>query len=513
MKMYAVMVICMFCFLGCGGGGGGSGSGSVDNPVSGGDGGGSVDTPVEKKLVSISVVPADNVLAVGLQKQFTATGTYSDGEEKDLTAVVTWKSSDSSVATVSNDAGSKGLVNVLATSAQRVVVTATLDTVSGTTHLTVPVIKLDAIAVTPANPTLAAGTTLDLKATGTYSDGTTSDITGTVQWKSAEASVATVAAPGKVTGVAVGTSLVSATLGTVTGSTALTVTSAALQSVSIAANSTSLAAGTKQQFTATGLFSDGSSQVLTTAVTWISSTPSVATITPDGMATAVAVGTATISAVYQNVSYDTVLTITGATLQSIAITPGLTELAAGSTRQMNVIATYSDSSTQNVSLSATWSTSAPAIAAISQDGILMAMDAGSASITATFAGLSASRNVTVTPAVVSGRWIGTYRILAEPPPKDPSQIGTYSFSFDFTQNGSDITGTTTLRGIANGELTGKIIGRRIEFKFTYLSPISSVLMENLGSLEITDAAMIGSVMENYLTGFNCSYYFSVTKQP
>lgn len=511
MKMYAVMVICMFCFLGCGGGGGGSGSGSVDNPVSGGGGGGSVDTPVEKKLVSISVVPADNVLAVGLQKQFTATGTYSDGEEKDLTAEVIWKSSDSRVATVSNDAGSKGLVNVLATSAQRVVVTATLDAVSGTTHLTVPVIELVTIAVTPANPTLAAGTSVDLTATGTYSDGTTSDITGAVQWKSAEIPVATVAATGRVSGVAVGISLVSATMGTVTGSTTLTVTSAALQSVSIAANSTSLAAGTKQQLTATGLFSDGSSQVLTTAVTWISSTPSVATITPDGMATAVAVGTATISAVYQNVTYDTVLTITGATLQSIAITPGLTDLAAGSTRQMNVIATYSDSSTQNISSSATWSTSAPAIAAISQDGILMAMDAGSASITAAFAGFSASRNITVTPAVVSGRWIGTYTINAEPPPKDPSQIGTYSFIFDFTQNGSDITGTTTLRGIANGELTGKIIGRRIEFRFTYLSPISSVLMENLGSLEITDAAMVGSAVENYLTGFNCSYYFSVTR--
>ena len=500
MKMYAVMVICLLCFFGCGGGGGGSGSGSVDNPV-------------EKKLVSISVVPADNVLAVGLQKQFTATGTYSDGEEKDLTTVVTWNSSDPSVATVSNDAGSKGLVNVLATSAQRIVVTATLDTVSGITHLTVPVIELVTIAVTPANPTLAAGTSLDLTATGTYSDGTTMNITGIVQWKSTETSVATVAASGKITGVAVGTSLVSATLGTATGSTNLTVTSAVLQSVSIAANSTSLAAGTKQQFTATGLFSDGSNQVLTTAVAWKSSTPSVATITSDGMATAVAVGTANISAVYQNVTYDTVLTVTGATVQSLAITPGITELAAGSTRQMDVIATYSDSSIQNVSSSATWSTSAPAIATIAQDGILKAMDVGPASITATFAGLSASRNVTVTSAVVSGRWIGTYTINANPPPKDPSQIGTYSFSFDFTQNGSDITGTTTLRGIANGELTGKIIGRRIEFRFTYLSPISSVLMENLGSLVITDAAMVGDAVENYLTGFNCSYYFSVTRQP
>jgi len=84
---------------------------------------------------------------------------------------------------------------------------------------------LQAIAVTPANPSIAKGLAQQFTATGTFSDGSTSNLTATVTWASATTAVATINASGLATAVAAGTSTISATLSGITGSTTLTVTS------------------------------------------------------------------------------------------------------------------------------------------------------------------------------------------------------------------------------------------------------------------------------------------------
>ena len=79
---------------------------------------------------------------------------------------------------------------------------------------------------------------------------------------------------------AVGTAVVSATdPGTsVSGSTTVTVTAAVLVSIQVTPSSPSVAKGTTQGFVATGVYSDGSTQDLTNAVTWNSSDAAAATI-------------------------------------------------------------------------------------------------------------------------------------------------------------------------------------------------------------------------------------------
>ena len=83
---------------------------------------------------------------------------------------------------------------------------------------------LVSIAVTPADPSIIVGATQQFTATGTYSDATTADITGDVTWASSLTAVATIAAAGLATSVAEGTTTISAILGSVVGSTTLTVT-------------------------------------------------------------------------------------------------------------------------------------------------------------------------------------------------------------------------------------------------------------------------------------------------
>ena len=90
----------------------------------------------------------------------------------------------------------------------------------------------------------------------------------------------------------------------------LTVTAATLQSIAVTPANPSIAKGLTQQFTATGTYSDGSTQNLTTQVTWASATTSVATITSGGLATGVATGTSTISATLGGITGSTVLTVT-----------------------------------------------------------------------------------------------------------------------------------------------------------------------------------------------------------
>jgi hypothetical protein len=92
--------------------------------------------------------------------------------------------------------------------------------------------------------------------------------------------------------------------------TGLTVTPPVLVSIAVTPANPSITVGATQQFTATGTYSDSSTQDLTASVTWTSSVPSVATINSSGLATAVAAGTTNIQATWSTISGTTALTVT-----------------------------------------------------------------------------------------------------------------------------------------------------------------------------------------------------------
>src|SRR6185295_2512251 len=121
-------------------------------------------------------------LAKGTTAQLTATGVYSDSSTQDLTAQVTWTSSAMAVASVSNAAGSEGLVSGLATGAANV--SAAMGSVSASVTVTVTAATLVAIQIAPPSPSLAKGTTLQLTATGIYTDASSQDLTDQVTWSS-----------------------------------------------------------------------------------------------------------------------------------------------------------------------------------------------------------------------------------------------------------------------------------------------------------------------------------------
>ncbi len=84
-------------------------------------------------------------------------------------------------------------------------------------------ITLSSIAITPNAPSAAPGQSVQLTATGTYSDGTTADLTSQATWTSSDPATGTVDNLGRATGVATGTAVITATLGEVVGQAPFTV--------------------------------------------------------------------------------------------------------------------------------------------------------------------------------------------------------------------------------------------------------------------------------------------------
>jgi plastocyanin len=140
--------------------------------------------------------------------------------------------------------------------------------ISGTITV-VPVASLTSITVTPANTTIAPGNTEQYMATGHVSDNTDADITNQVTWDSSNTAVATISnaagSQGLATGVTPGTSTITAKEGTLaSGPVTLTVTPAAPVMIMVSPTNPSVIPGQTEQFMAMGMYSDNSTQDLTT---------------------------------------------------------------------------------------------------------------------------------------------------------------------------------------------------------------------------------------------------------
>jgi hypothetical protein len=153
-----------------------------------------------------------------------------------------------------------------------------------------------------------------------------------------------------------------------------------------------------QQFTATGTLGNNTNSDVTSQVTWTSSAPNVATISSSGLATAVALGTATITATSGSLIGTAGLTVSSKTITSITISPAdaSISLSAGLQQQFTATATFSDGSIGDVTTTAVWSSSNPSVATISSAGLATPVSIGSTTIGASAGGVAATTSLTVT---------------------------------------------------------------------------------------------------------------------
>jgi hypothetical protein len=177
---------------------------------------------------------------------------------------------------------------------------------------------LDSIETSPDVATVGITQTQQYTAMGAYSDGSHADLTADSEWISSNETVATIDVNGLATGMAQGTTDITATYDGITSNVAtlsVTASPVTLVSISVTPVNATIEEEEAYQFTATGTYSDESTSDLTTVVMWESSDNGVATIDVNGLAVGVAQGTTNITATYDGVPSNT------ATLDVIPLPP------------------------------------------------------------------------------------------------------------------------------------------------------------------------------------------------
>ena len=249
------------------------------------------------------------------------------------------------------------------------------------------------VTISPSAPTLTAvGATVQLTATVLDQNGR--PMTGaSVQWSSDNVSVATVSNQGLVTVVGNGDARITARSGTASASVPVTVMQSAGSVVIEPSSATLMSFSETVQLSATVL--DGNGQpVADAAVTWSSSDASVATVSSQGLVTAVGNGDARITARSGTASASVPVTVMQSA-GSIVIEPSSVSLMSlGETVQLTAVVL--DGNEQPVADAAvTWSSSDTSVATVSSQGLVTAVDNGNARITARSGTASASVPVTV----------------------------------------------------------------------------------------------------------------------
>ena len=155
-----------------------------------------------------------------------------------------------------------------------------------------------------------------------------------------------------------------------------------------------------QQFTATATFGNNTTGDVTSQVTWLSSSSGIATITSSGLATGVAPGNATITAKSNNssVTATALMTVSNHTVTGLTVSPSSTtiSLSAGQTAQFAAALTFSDGTAQDVTTSATWTSSVPSVASVNSTGTASPISIGTTTITAAAGGTAGSASLSVT---------------------------------------------------------------------------------------------------------------------
>ena len=390
-------------------------------------------------VASVRVSPTS--LSMVANKQGIVTAEALDGSGSVLSGrVVSWSSANPAVATVTNS----GVVTSLA--AGSTTLTASIEGKTAGLPITVssaPLAPVAAVSVSLANSSL--NPSQQTQATATLTDASGNVLSGrSVTWSSMDTAVAKVSASGLVTTFAGGTVAIIASSEGKSGSASLTVSTpigAPVYRINAEVPTQNLVVGQQVQ-TMVKLY-DAAGNILTgRTITYTSDNSTVITVSATGVVKGVGSGNTKMRVSSGGVTVQEPLYVTGTAgpVSSIVVTPSSSALQVGQTAQAS--ATAKDA--QGATLSGqtfTWTTSNPSAAIVSGSGLITAVGAGSATISAAASGITGSMTATVTQASGPGS----------------SVVSSVSVSFSPTSItiGGIVQATAVARNSTGGIISGK----------------------------------------------------------
>jgi uncharacterized protein YjdB len=253
---------------------------------------------------------------------------------------------------------------------------------------------VDLMAVAPQVDTTFVGQTIQYAVTATCHCGDTLTDRA-ITWESSNPAVAIVSATGLATGVSRGTAVISATSEGVSGNAGIAVM-AVVDGVTIEPSVVTLDVSETAQLTAALRDPDGN--VLNRPIAWASENPAIVTVSASGLATAVAAGTANITATSEGKVGAAAITVR-IPVSAVSVTPATADVSVGGTLQLAAVPR--DAGGNALDRPVAWSTSDPAIATVSATGLVTAVATGTVTITATSQGKAGSATLTIRVAVAS----------------------------------------------------------------------------------------------------------------
>ena len=384
---------------------------------------------------------------------------------------VTWSSSKDSIATIDKDG------NVKTVGEGDVTFTVKTEDGGHEASCTIKIVKTgEEVAVT--------GVSLD-KSTLKLNKGARGKLTATVEptnatnpavnWSSSKPEVATVDGEGNVSAVGGGTATITVTTveGGFTATCKVTV-NVPVNGVSLDKEKAEMPESGTLQLTATVLPEDASNK----NVKWISTNPSVATVDPTGLVTAIAKGNATIRVETEDGKRTDKCEVTvSVPVESVSVNPTTAELIVDRTLTLEAKVLPKEANQGVV-----WSSTDDKVATVNENGIVTARAKGTAIITATAdGGKKASCNITV----------GTYN------------DGILKYSFN------DGSKKATIIGYEEAGITGN--GGKVTIPAEYMGyEVTEIASETFaGCTALTELTIEGSVDIGSWAFKNCTELGSV----
>ncbi|MBO5350401.1 MAG: Ig-like domain-containing protein [Alistipes sp.] len=338
------------------------------------------------EVASISLNKSTLTMVTGDVETLTATVLPTTALDRD----VEWSSTNASVATVSDN----GVVTAVGPGNATIIAKTVDGGLTATCKVSVVTLAQE-ITFDCTELEIYNGESYTLQATVLPEDTSNKSLS----WASSNTAVATVDENGTITPVKAGTTTITATSMDGTGikcSCQVTVLQHS-ESITLDAESAFLYIGDKKQLTATILPADASNQ----KVVWSSSDDTIASVDQEGLVTALKVGKVQITATAEEGALKAVCEVeVAAFVSGIKFDKNELELYNGDTYTLQATILPEDANNKTLS----WSSSSPTIATVDENGMITAIAAGTATITATAtdeSGITATCKVTVLQHVES----------------------------------------------------------------------------------------------------------------
>ncbi len=360
-------------------------------------------TVTDAELVRVEVTPSEVWMGEGQSQQFRAQAFWADGANADVTGSATW-TSDSDAVRV--DTGDWARGRATAARLGGATITAQVGLVRGEAIVTVTDERPDELTISPPVLTLPVATSLPLEATATYPPERERRVTEQASWTSSNPLIATVqntpGFEGRVRALQPGNVTITASYLGREATMELTVSSATLTEILITPEDAALPVGSTNQYSATGIFSDGTSVYITREATWGVDDTQIARAFngpgAEGEVQTIGPGTTRVTASYMGQLGEATLDVVGAALNRVEVLPDTSVIAVGGKRQLAAFAVFEDGSRRNVSAWAQWSTTDPVAASVDTYGVVSTLTPGVVDVLATWGGQTGSSTLEITDA-------------------------------------------------------------------------------------------------------------------